>query len=336
MSLRTSLIILTLLPAIGFTSAVNAQSTTPRLTTPATFTDLDYPLGALVHNESGRAVLNLTVSPAGVATDATIATSSGSELLDRASIRLAKGRWRFEPAMQNGRAVTAMTQVEATWVLPLTPTTHEYIEVPDSSGASMAMPNAAYSARYFDYPPGAAAGGSQGVVGVRYQVDANGNVTGADVVAPASSPRFNSAALRIAKNRSFRPAMRAGSPVAVSQGLTVSFVVLPAQSARRQPPCYNEPVLGHDAVVVGTTPNRVEVSYFNAKYTTRWETRPVTDWVGIWVQVSASGDPTEVLLYTDNGWMVPSQPVAESLTRDREYPDNRGGCWYYDAVSILG
>lgn len=238
--------------------------------------------------------------------------------------------------MQNGQAVTGTTQVEANWTLPLMPTQHAYFDVPDSGGATLAVPDGPYLARYSDYPSTAAAGALQDIVGVRYQVDASGNVSNAEVAVPASYSRFNDAALRIANNRSFAPAMRNGMPVSAWQGLTVSFAVLPSNSASREAPCYAQPVLARDTVLVGTTPYRVEVSYLNAQYTTRWETRQVGDWVGTWVQVSDTGQPTEVLLFTNEGWMTTTQPVAEMLTQEREYPVGNGGCWYYDAVSILG
>lgn len=336
MSVRTPVFLLVLVSTVGVGFGAWAQNAAPRLLSPATFTGVEYPLGALTRNEDGRVVLNVTVMPTGYVSDASIATSSGSEQLDQASVRIAKGEWRFEPAMQNGQAVAATAEVEANWVLPLTPTQHAYFEVPNSGGATAAVPTGPYMARYADYPPAAAAGGAQGVVGVRYQVDANGNVTDAVLAVPDSNSRFNNAALQIARSRHFTPAMRSGMPVSIWQGLTVSFAVLPSTSTNRPPPCYTQPILAHDAVLIGTTPYRVEVSYLNAQYQTRWETRPVGEWLGIWAQVSDDGAPTEVLLYTDDGWMSPSQPIADLLTRNREYLTGHGGCWYYDAVSILG
>ena len=336
MSTRTPTFVLILVAVFGISSGASAQDSAPRLLSPATFSDLDYPLGALAMNAGGRVVLDVDVSPTGVISDATIATSTGSELLDRASIRVAKARWRFEPARRNGQAVAGTAQIEANWTPPLTPTQHPYLEVPDAAGATMPVPTAPYVARYSDYPPSAAAGGMQGLVGVRYQVDTNGNVTDAVVVAPSDYSRFNDAALAIARNRAFTPAMRNGMPVAAWQSLTVAFAVLPANATSRMPPCFMQPVLGRDAVLIGTTPHRVEIWFDTAKYRTRWQTRQVDEWLGTWVRVSDDGAPQEVLLYTEDGWMVPSQPVAGILTRDREYPTGNGGCWFYDPVSILG
>jgi len=336
MRIYAPVLVLILCSTSGFSSGATAQDAAPRLLTPAAFSELDYPLGALANNAQGRVVLDVSVSETGIISEARIATSTESELLDRASIRVAKGSWRFEPARRNGQVVASTAQVEAVWTLPLSPAPHAYIEIPDQAGASAPVPDGPYLARYSDYPPSAAVGGSQSVVGLRYQVDAQGNVTDAVVVTPSDNARFNEAALRIARNRSFTPAMRNGAPVSAWQSLTVSFAVLPANAASRPPPCFQQPILARDAVLIGTTPYRVEIWFDTAKYRTRWETRQVEDWLGTWVRVAEDGSPQEVLLYTDDGWMVPSQPIANILTRDREYPAGSGGCWFYDPVSILG
>nr|TFG52270.1 MAG: energy transducer TonB [Hyphomicrobiales bacterium] len=336
MSIRIPILLAAVFSMAAFTTGAIAQNVAPRMPEPASFEDADYPLSALAAHEEGRVGLDLSISPSGIISDARIATSSGSDALDRAAIRIAKGRWRFAPAQQDGRAVASNAQVEANWSLPLTPATQNYLEVPDSMGASPARPNGAYEARYSDYPPAAAAGRAQGVVGLRYQVDAAGNVTDAAIVESSGNSRFDNSALRIARNRTFAPATRNGMPVSVWQGLTVSYSILPANATNAPPPCYAAPILAHDAVLVGTTPYRVEVWFDSAKYRTRWETRPVTNWIGTWVQVSDAGEPTNVLLYTEGGWMVPSETISRRLTAARDYPSGRGGCWYYDPVSILG
>lgn len=336
MKIRILFLVTALFSTLGLGAGAFAQNSEPRILAPAGFTDLDYPLSALAASEEGRVVLDLTISTSGIVSDASIATSTGSQALDRASIRVARAKWRFAPAMQNGQSVAAGMQIGANWSLPLTPTEQDYFEVPSSEGATMAVPTGPYEARYLDYPPAAAAGRAQGVVGVRYQVDGAGNVTDAEIAVPSGRSRFDNAALAIARNRSFTPASRNGTSVSVWQGLTASFSILPANASNLAPPCYAQPILARDAVLVGTTPYRVEIWFDSAKYRTRWETRSVTDWIGTWVQVSDTGDPTEVLLFTEEGWMVPSEPIARRLTGARDYPTGRGGCWYYDPVSILG
>ncbi len=336
MGVRNLIFLAAVFLAMGLGTGAFAQNSAPRMLTQASFDDIDYPIGALAAHEEGRVVLDLSVSPNGIISDARVVTSTGSEELDRASIRVAKGKWRLAPAMQNGRPVASNTQIEANWSLPLTAVTQNYFDVPDSQGATMALPSGPYGAQYSDYPPAAAAARAQGVVGVRYQVDTNGNVSDAAIVESSGNSRFDAAALRIARNRSFTPATRNGAPASVWQGLTVSFSILPANATRVAPPCYSQPILARDAVLVGATPHRVEVGYDTAKYRTRWETRAVTDWIGTWVRVSNAGEPTEVILFTEGGWMVPSELIASRLTGMRDYPSGQNGCWYYDPVSILG
>jgi TonB family protein len=336
MSIRILVLLAVVFSVMALSTGAFAQDSAPRMLAPASFDDADYPLSALAVNEEGPVVLDLSVSPSGIVSDARIVSSTGSETLDRATIRIAKGHWRFTPAMQNGRPVTASVQVEASWSLPLTPASQSYFEVPDAVGASPAVPNGSYEARFSDYPPAAAAGRAQGVVGLRYQVSTAGNVTDAVIVESSGNSRFDDASLLIARNRSFAAASRNGTPVSVWQGLTVSFSILPANASGVTQSCYAQPILARDAVLVGTTPHRVEVSFTSAKYRTRWATRAVTDWIGTWVQVSNAGEPTEVLLFTDGGWMIPSDVIVRRLTASRDYPTGRGGCWFYDPVSILG
>jgi TonB family protein len=336
MSIRILFLLVVVFSVMAISNGTFAQDSAPRMLTPATFDDAGYPLSALAAHEEGFVVLDLSVSPSGVVSDARIVSSTGSEALDRATVRIAKGHWRFTPAMQGGRPIAASVQVEASWSLPLIPASESYFEVPDVVGASLAVPNSSYEARFLDYPPAAAAGRAQGVVGLRYQVSTTGNVTDAVIVESSGNSRFDASSLLIARNRSFIPASRNGTPVSVWQGLTVSFAILPANASIVRQPCYAQPILARDAVLVGTTPHRVEVSFESAKYRTRWETRAVTDWIGIWVQVSDTGEPTEVLLFTDGGWMVPSDVIVSRLTAARNYPTGRGGCWFYDPVSILG
>jgi protein TonB len=62
----------------------------------------DYPARALMRGEGGTALVIVHIGPDGVPTSTDLAQSSGSRELDRAAQQAVR-RWRFEPAMADGR-----------------------------------------------------------------------------------------------------------------------------------------------------------------------------------------------------------------------------------------
>jgi TonB family protein len=75
-----------------------------------------YPAEALRNNETGTVVLRITVDERGEPEKVEVARSSRSRSLDRAAAQAAR-RWRFRPAQQNGRAVTATVEVPISFTL---------------------------------------------------------------------------------------------------------------------------------------------------------------------------------------------------------------------------
>lgn len=61
-----------------------------------------YPSRALRRGDSGTVLIRAAIGPDGVPTSVTVADGSGSRLLDRAAVDAVE-RWRFQPAMQDGR-----------------------------------------------------------------------------------------------------------------------------------------------------------------------------------------------------------------------------------------
>lgn len=70
----------------------------------------EYPLAARRRGQQGVVLLEVTVSPAGRATAATVKQSSGFELLDRAALR-AVAEYEFEPARLGATAVESRIEV---------------------------------------------------------------------------------------------------------------------------------------------------------------------------------------------------------------------------------
>ena len=69
-----------------------------------------YPAQALRRGEQGTVMVAAEVGPDGVPSSVSVARSSGSRLLDRAAVDAVK-RWRFRPAMADGRPTTGEVQV---------------------------------------------------------------------------------------------------------------------------------------------------------------------------------------------------------------------------------
>jgi protein TonB len=67
-----------------------------------------YPRDALIDGDTGTVLLQVLVSVDGRPIEVTIARSSGHRVLDVAARRQVMAKWRFRPAMRNGRPVQAV------------------------------------------------------------------------------------------------------------------------------------------------------------------------------------------------------------------------------------
>ncbi len=73
-----------------------------------------YPAAALRRGESGTVTVRAEIGVDGVPDEVSVATSSGSRLLDRAAMDAVR-RWRFTPAMRDGEAATGTIVVPITF-----------------------------------------------------------------------------------------------------------------------------------------------------------------------------------------------------------------------------
>ena len=78
--------------------------TPPVAVTSHAVTGDDYPVESIPLQEQGVARVDYVVRADGVVDEAKITQSSGSPRLDAAAIVIVS-RWRFKPAMENGRAI---------------------------------------------------------------------------------------------------------------------------------------------------------------------------------------------------------------------------------------
>jgi protein TonB len=76
-----------------------------------------YPRDALLDRLEGTVVLDVHVDADGRPIDVVVVTSSGHRALDRAAQRQVLQKWRFRPALQDGRAVPALGRVPVSFVL---------------------------------------------------------------------------------------------------------------------------------------------------------------------------------------------------------------------------
>jgi len=75
----------------------------------------DYPREALRDGEEGTVVVRAMVGIDGLPSEADIARSSRSRLLDRAAVDAVR-KWRFSPAMRDGRKVAAAVEVPVDFI----------------------------------------------------------------------------------------------------------------------------------------------------------------------------------------------------------------------------
>lgn len=76
----------------------------------------EYPRLSRRLREEGKVILNVQVSPAGLATSVSVSTTSGFPRLDQAAVDAVK-RWRFVPAKNGSEPVAAWVQVPLVFAL---------------------------------------------------------------------------------------------------------------------------------------------------------------------------------------------------------------------------
>ena len=89
----------------------------PPMSIAETHTFPQYPPASLRLGEHGTLHLLLTISDEGVVAGATIVDSSGYRRLDEAAIAWIKNNWRYRPAREHAKAVTARIEAEVNFVL---------------------------------------------------------------------------------------------------------------------------------------------------------------------------------------------------------------------------
>lgn len=192
------------------------------LTSPASWvTSSDYPVAAMRAGENGTVGFRLTIDPSGRPVTCAITLSSHSAALDEATCRVVTQRAVFMPARDaRGRLVESHYANSIHWTipagtpLPLPRTTIGGVPMftsPFGATARMHQPRPVGDASNWitleDYPPVAARARAEGTVGYRLDIDAQGKVSGCEVLSSSNSPLIDTATCRLIKQRAvFQPA----------------------------------------------------------------------------------------------------------------------------------
>jgi len=118
--------------AMSISACASAEPPTrPIAITSHAVTAADYPSESIKSEQQGRTSLRYVVLEDGTVGDVQILKSSGFSRLDQASVAMVKSRWRFQPAMQNGRPTRVSLTAEI--VFALSPTPASYVIVTPAS-----------------------------------------------------------------------------------------------------------------------------------------------------------------------------------------------------------
>jgi TonB family protein len=312
---------------------IEAQAPPPGTTLPIPVTPLgvddgDYPIRALLANDSGTVALNLLIDNQGRVVYAQTIKSSGEPNLDQGAVQLAKDKWLFRPAIKDGNPTSGSLKVDVTW-RPSFQLADEYRR--DIPGLASLAPTAqidfkpampiSQAVSEGDYPLFSQQKGEQGVVYLKYLVLEDGSVGDAQIAQTSRFPRLDSAATAVVKRQwKFRPAVLNGKPVRMWMQLQMSFCIGRCVEVSRT--CRAFPTLGDSIVLIaGGTGANTNVNH--------------------WIHINTSGTIDALIVQTDVGWMRASDGVVQALSRAAHYPPadtskRPDSCWLQDPVNIKG
>lgn len=162
-----------------------------------------YPADALKEGKTGVTVLVVEIDAQGGVTGVKIDRSSGDARLDAAA-QEAAARWRFMPAMKQGKPVASKVRVPVEFAM----------DEPGDAAAAGERPARVAAAMPPAYPAAAKQQGIAGSVVLLVDVDAQGKPTRVAVEQSSPAGVFDAAALDAVRQWRFEPALSQGKPVA--------------------------------------------------------------------------------------------------------------------------
>jgi TonB family protein len=191
-----------------------------------TATAEDYPPLSVVLFEEGRVELDFIVKEDGSVGGPKIAQSSGFPRLDEAAATIVVPRWRYNPAMKNGKPIACRLHAIVAWKIGGSETGIAHNQVLTVMHLGPAYYTADMLARR-----------EEGAVVVVVFVGADGKVLHA-VVSPSSGfPDIDAASLKMVQNGwQFKPAEISGRPVPTAIGIAFVWSLTPSPDATSVPP----------------------------------------------------------------------------------------------------
>lgn len=186
------------------------------LTSPGSWvTDNDYPIVAMRAGQSGTVGFRLLLDATGKPTSCIVTRSSGATVLDDATCTLLMDRARFSPALDARMKPTVGAYSNSVrWNIPddlpmpvLQGAPGTALGRPYLATARMHQPRPIGDTSQWitveDYPAVAARAHAEGTVGYRLDIEADGKVSGCEVLASSNSPLIDTATCRLIKQRGF-------------------------------------------------------------------------------------------------------------------------------------
>lgn len=142
--MKSVIALLLMIPATAWATDSEAPSQPSRpIPTGIPHTCLEYyPSIAMSRGDEGLTTIRFTIKEDGTIGDAWVQTSSGSDLLDQATLDCAKA-WTYKPAMRDGKAVAVSWAVRVEWYMHHTyegPAPDQAPPAPDSHWSPPAAP----------------------------------------------------------------------------------------------------------------------------------------------------------------------------------------------------
>jgi TonB family protein len=157
-----------------------------------------YPQEAKDAHEEGRADLTFLVTENGETADIKVSHSTGSKALDEEAISCAS-KWRYRPAMQNGKPVAMRWSASAQWFLG------DATSMPDTVPAKPAGPQTCSRPSDIPITPGTK-------TALALEIEEDGHVSMVYLEKSSGNSALDALAGKCAKTWHFQPATKDGAP----------------------------------------------------------------------------------------------------------------------------